>query len=187
MFAYTIGHLTVIFLFLGIPAIVLFALHTFKRKSDDKKRDILGKVQIGAGVIAAVWYAFMAYAIFIYKPEPPKVETETATKTEYVYVPVPTDVGEKQTDSQSAEQTNHQNEPLATVDAGTYRVGTDIRAGEYKVTATDSNDRGYWKVTNDSSPDADIVGNDAFTGTSYVTVSEGQYLTLDRSRAELVE
>ncbi len=60
---------------------------------------------------------------------------------------------------------------------GTYRVGSDIAAGEYKLTAI-AGDTGYWEVTNSSSPDADIVGNDVFNGSTYVTVSDGQYLKL---------
>ena len=70
---------------------------------------------------------------------------------------------------------------------GTYRIGTDAQAGEYKITATSADGKGYWEVTNSSAPDADITGNDFFTGTSYVTVSDGQYLTLSNARAELVQ
>lgn len=72
-----------------------------------------------------------------------------------------------------------------TLSEGTYKVGTDIEPGEYKLTATTSVP-GYWEVTNSSSPDADIVGNDNFNGNAYVTVSEGQYLTLNRCKAEKV-
>lgn len=68
---------------------------------------------------------------------------------------------------------------------GTYRVGTDIEAGEYKLTAT-SDIPGYWEVTNSSAPDADIVGNDNFEGTAYVTVTDGQYLKLNRCTGEKV-
>ena len=68
---------------------------------------------------------------------------------------------------------------------GTYRVGVDIEAGEYKLTA-DTGTSGYWKVTDSSAPDADIVGNDIFEGNAYVTVTEGQYLKLNRCSAEKV-
>lgn len=67
--------------------------------------------------------------------------------------------------------------------AGTYKVGTDLPAGEYKLTSTDTVPA-YWAVTNSSAPDAQIVGNDNFTGNAYVTVSDGQYLKLVRCVAE---
>ncbi|MEE6148108.1 hypothetical protein VXJ25_08965 [Olsenella sp. YH-ols2223] len=66
---------------------------------------------------------------------------------------------------------------------GTYKVGSDLPAGEYKLTCTDTVPA-YWAVTNSSAPDAQIVGNDNFTGTTYVTVSDGQYLKLVRCVAE---
>ena len=69
--------------------------------------------------------------------------------------------------------------------AGTHKIGADMPAGEYKLTATSSLG-GYWKVTESSPPDADIVGNDNFDGSTYVTVSEGQYLKFDRCKAEAV-
>jgi predicted small secreted protein len=69
---------------------------------------------------------------------------------------------------------------------GTYKVGVDIPAGEYKLTATGTS-KGYWKVTNTSAADADIVGNDNFSGSTYVTVTDGQYLTLERCSAILAE
>ena len=66
---------------------------------------------------------------------------------------------------------------------GMYKVGTDIPAGEYKLTAS-SGTLGYWEVTNSSTANADIVGNDNFSGSTYVTVSDGQYLKLERCVAE---
>lgn len=69
---------------------------------------------------------------------------------------------------------------------GMYRVGSDIEAGEYKLTATRSSG-GYWKVTASSAADADIVGNDNFSNSTYVTVSEGQYLKLSGCTAEKVQ
>lgn len=66
-----------------------------------------------------------------------------------------------------------------TYGAGTYKVGTDMPAGEYKLT-TNSGRMGYWKVTASSAPDAQIIGNDNFTSSTYVTVSDGQYLEIER-------
>lgn len=72
------------------------------------------------------------------------------------------------------------------ISEGTYKVGADIEPGEYKLTATRSSG-GYWEVTNSSSADADIVGNDNFSNSTYVTVSEGQYLKLSGCTAEKVQ
>lgn len=67
---------------------------------------------------------------------------------------------------------------------GLYRVGQDMPAGEYKLTATSTS--GYWEVRGSSDPDADIIGNDFFKGATYVTVTDGQYLKLSRCTAEPV-
>lgn len=75
--------------------------------------------------------------------------------------------------------------PKTSFGEGMHLVGTDIEAGEYKLTATSDVD-GYWKVTGSSAPDADIIGNDIFTGTAYVTVTDGQYLTVSRCTGEKV-
>lgn len=62
--------------------------------------------------------------------------------------------------------------------AGMYRVGTDIPAGEYKVTCT-SDFGAYVEVATDSTHRLDsIVTNDNVDTTSYVTVQDGQYLTV---------
>ena len=67
---------------------------------------------------------------------------------------------------------------------GTSLVGSDIPAGTYKLTASSSYG-GYWEVRNSAEPDAEIVGNENFDGSSYVTVSDGQYLTLSRCTGQL--
>ena len=63
---------------------------------------------------------------------------------------------------------------------GMYRVGIDIPAGEYKLTSTGS---GYYCIYKDSVPPFDIVSNDLFDGSSYVTVKDGQYLSISRCTA----
>ena len=75
-------------------------------------------------------------------------------------------------------------EGCSSISDGTYKVGTDVVAGEYRLTAN-SGTRGYWKVTLSSGANADIVDNDNFEGSTYLTVSDGQYLTLSRCTAEL--
>lgn len=62
--------------------------------------------------------------------------------------------------------------------SGTYRVGTDIQAGEYKVTCTSSS--AYVEVCKDSTGAFDsIVANDNIENSGYITVSDGQYLTVN--------
>ena len=59
--------------------------------------------------------------------------------------------------------------------SGTYKVGSDIAAGEYVIVNASAS---YMEVTSDSSGDLSaIVMNDFFTNRLYVTVSEGQYIT----------
>lgn len=59
---------------------------------------------------------------------------------------------------------------------GTYRVGKDIEAGEYKVTCTNGV-FAYVEVSVDSRGVLDsIVTNDNIESSAYITVSDGQYL-----------
>lgn len=69
-------------------------------------------------------------------------------------------------------------------DEGMYRVGIDIPAGEYKLTAEE--DRAYWCLYNNSVVPFDIEDNDLFEGNTYVTVREGQYLIIKRCTAKPV-
>ena len=57
---------------------------------------------------------------------------------------------------------------------GMYKIGTHLPSGEYCLQA-DGN--GYYCIYSDSRHD-DIVNNENFTGSTYVTVSDGQYLLL---------
>lgn len=62
--------------------------------------------------------------------------------------------------------------------AGMYRVGTDIPAGEYKVNST-SEYGAYVEVAKDSLHTIDsIVTNENVSTSTYITVSDGQYLTV---------
>ena len=73
------------------------------------------------------------------------------------------------------QQTESQDE-LEQYDAGMYKVGTDIPAGEYIL---DPSAMAYYQVASDSTGALEsIVSNDNFSGTRYITVSDGQYLTL---------
>ena len=58
-----------------------------------------------------------------------------------------------------------------------FKVGTHIPAGEYKIDS--GTDSGYYCIYSNSRQDS-IIANDNFTGQNYVTVSDGQYLVLNR-------
>lgn len=72
------------------------------------------------------------------------------------------------------------------VGEGMYLVGKDIPAGTYLLTATSSEFSGYWERNSDASGEnGSIIANDLFDNTSYVTVKNGEYLTINRATAEL--
>lgn len=55
------------------------------------------------------------------------------------------------------------------------KVGVHLAAGEYLLTATDS--RGYYCIYDDSRQQ-NIIANNFFEGTAYMTVSDGQYVSI---------
>lgn len=59
------------------------------------------------------------------------------------------------------------------------KIGVNLDAGEYKLESTDDEYYGYYCIY-DSSRHENIIANDNFTGQTYVTVSDGQYLLLNR-------
>lgn len=68
------------------------------------------------------------------------------------------------------------------VPAGKYRIGVDFPAGEYKVSPVGGS--GYYATQSSASGSlGSIIANDNFSSEIYVTISDGQYLSL--SRAEL--
>lgn len=58
------------------------------------------------------------------------------------------------------------------------KVGYDISPGEYKLIA-ESGTTGYYCIYDDARQD-DIISNDNFKNSSYVSVMKGQYLVLNR-------
>lgn len=67
---------------------------------------------------------------------------------------------------------------------GMFKVGTHIPAGEYKIKA-DSSGMGYYCIY-DSSTQENIVSNNNFDSSQYVTVQDGQYLQLVRCSFESI-
>ncbi len=61
---------------------------------------------------------------------------------------------------------------------GMYKVGRDIKAGEYKI-VPDGTGNSYMEVAKDSSGILDsIVTNDNLSGEKYITIADGQYIKL---------
>ena len=58
------------------------------------------------------------------------------------------------------------------------RVGYDVEPGEHRLRAQ-SGETGYYCIYNDSRHD-DIIANDLFENSAYVTLRWGQYIILDR-------
>ena len=71
---------------------------------------------------------------------------------------------------------------------GTYKIGRDLPAGEYKLTATDFQYDAYYAVLESSyNASESIVTNDSFANTAYITVKDGQYLQIVRALGEKVD
>lgn len=66
---------------------------------------------------------------------------------------------------------------------GMYKVGVDIPAGEYKVS---TDDQGYVEVSSDSTHDmGQIISNDNFQGTKYITIKAGEYIKLSGAKIKV--
>lgn len=68
--------------------------------------------------------------------------------------------------------------------AGQYKIGQDIPSGEYVIFAESG--AGYFVVTSDSNGD-DIIANDNFDYNAIISVNDGEYLELSRSKAVPIE
>lgn len=64
---------------------------------------------------------------------------------------------------------------------GQYKVGKDIKAGEYVVFAT-KDKAGYFSLTKDANGD-DIISNDNFDYNTIIYIKNGEYLELSRAYA----
>lgn len=70
---------------------------------------------------------------------------------------------------------------LDTTTGGMFKVGTHLKAGEYKIQIDEDNaiDYGYIEVATDSSGELDSIRtNDTLESSMYITVKDGEYLTL---------
>ena len=86
------------------------------------------------------------------------------------------DTGSATATTAGEQQSAESQDELEQYDAGMYKVGTDIPAGEYILCPSAT---AYYQAATDSTGTLEsIVSNDNLSGTRYITVSEGQYLTL---------
>lgn len=69
--------------------------------------------------------------------------------------------------------------PNRDYESGVYIVGVHIPAGEYKISAIRTDRKGYYCAYNNLHRD-DIVANDYFEGTRYVSLSDGDCLIMER-------
>lgn len=76
--------------------------------------------------------------------------------------------------------------PSGTYGPGTYKVGSDIPAGEYKLTSSESDYGGYYEVKVDMSADGGILSSALFDSFEYVEVRAGEYLKVNRATFTLV-
>ena len=67
----------------------------------------------------------------------------------------------------------------SSIKEGMYKAGTDIQAGEYVIIANDDTGAGYIQITKDSTGTLNsIIANENISGRTYVTVNDGEYLTV---------
>lgn len=91
---------------------------------------------------------------------------------------VPTIEGVKPVTSTAIEDKSEPSKPVEKgFKEGMYKVGADLAAGEYYLTA--DNGSAYFQVTKDSSGEFEsIITNDNFSTNRYITVKDGQYIDM---------
>ncbi|MGI6266695.1 MAG: hypothetical protein ACOYJ9_06415 [Candidatus Metalachnospira sp.] len=88
--------------------------------------------------------------------------------------------------NQDVEPAQEKEPEITKYKASTYKVGTDIPAGEYVLFCDGIS--GYFQISSDSSGSFEaIVANDNFYTNSIVTVSDGQYFQISSSYAVPIE
>ena len=102
----------------------------------------------------------------------------------------------KGTDSEESEDSEDENAVEPVVSEGSYRVGEDVPAGDYIIYADDYmgidteshfTSGGDFEVRESTSADANLVLYDGVDTFAFVTITDGQYLKLDRCSLYLIE
>ncbi len=88
----------------------------------------------------------------------------------------------QETPSESAPEPEPEPEPEPVgYDAGMYKVGADLPAGEYAL--LEDSGMAYFQIAKESTGELDsIIANDNFANRSIITVKDGQYLTVSGAR-----
>lgn len=140
-----------------------------------------GKKKKDCGCLIAIVVALLVVFLLIPSDsepasEPKTAETQTSVQTEQT----------ENTDAESSAETEEtaeepQEEELESYGPGMYKVGTDMKAREYILIPSGY---GYYEVDKDSTGELEsILSNDNFEGSRYITVEDGQYVTLQRCTA----
>ena len=120
--------------------------------------------------------------------EPTTMDDDTAETTEEATDETPIDeASEPELDDESGDEATDQQESNGVIRSGTYKVGTDIEPGEYRVVLNDDAPMGmgYLEVSSDSSHRFEnIVTNENVESDTYITITEGQYLTISNVTIE---
>lgn len=119
------------------------------------------------------------------KSESPDI-TETVNAESTGTETVPEAVSDSAPEQEAEPEPTQSPEPTR-YKSGMYLVGTDMPAGEYKIVVDEdaAMGLGYLEVASDSSHDfASLRTNDNIESSAYISVNEGEYLTLNECHIE---
>ena len=151
-------------LFLIVAVVAGIALHDFRKRLNDEfesaKTKNRHKRTIRKIELALAGSVIVTALLIVYQPD-----SINETKAD---------------DQQLSVEVDEPEYPEGVYGPGTYKVGVDLPAGEYKLTA-EKDDTGYFEVKVDVSSDGGIESNSLFKGNEYVVVRDGEYLSVNRA------
>lgn len=138
------------------------------------------------GIIVALTIAFIVIMMAVITTNTSN-KKNTNTNTKSTVSQTPTDIEKTTDNTTSVNNTDDISPSNAVVDdgsikEGTYKVGTDLSAGEY-VIITNNSEQGYMQITKDSTGTFDsIISNENIANRTYVTVNDTEYLTVKNAK-----
>jgi cytoskeletal protein RodZ len=144
-----------------------------------KKNNVLRIILIVIGVLFAI--GIIGNLFNKAKPSTPNTPAGDVTKgLENSSITNPTEAAFVPTETPAAPT---EAPKLTSFKAGTYKVGTDIPAGEY-VVFCDNNLLGYFELSSDSTGSLEsIIANENFSYNSIITIKDGEYFKMQGSYA----